>query len=65
MESPTAIVNDEYDEQQEKEFAPTNKFQPIYRRQAKPNYLRNLKWSFAALFKRAKKGESDGENEEK
>ena len=35
---------DEYDEQDEKEIAPTNKFQQIYRRQAKPNYLQNLKW---------------------
>lgn len=43
MESPTAMVMDEYDESQEQEAAPTNKFQPIYKRQAKPNYLRNLK----------------------
>lgn len=44
MESPTGIIMDEYDEQHEQECAPTNKFQPIYKRQAKPNNLRNLKW---------------------
>jgi hypothetical protein len=42
-ESPTGLIMDEYDEQEEKEYAPTNKFQPIYKRQAKPNYLQNLK----------------------
>ncbi|TNV82578.1 hypothetical protein FGO68_gene1321 [Halteria grandinella] len=44
VESPTGTgAADDFDEQQEKEFAPTNKFQPIYRRSAKPNYLQNIK----------------------